>query len=114
MTRATVTRTRGDDWAIPLQLASRGVAVNLAGATVRAQLRLGSPSATDAVDLAVDVHDAAEGVVVLRLDAATTRGLRPATWSWDVEVTDSGGLTLTYGVGSQLIVTPDTTRQVVP
>lgn len=103
-----IKRTRGDTWTITGQVASNGTPVDLTGAAVTAQLRE-TPDATTGHAFTATVTDAAAGQVSLVLADSVTATLAPMVHVYDVQVL-SGGVTTTYGVGSQVKVTADTTR----
>jgi hypothetical protein len=105
----TITRVRGDDWSIPGTLTSGGVAVDLTGATVTAQLRSRVEKSTVAATFTVTVTDAAAGELTLSLADTVTDDLAPGRYVYDVQVVLAGS-TQTYGNVSTLIVAGDVTR----
>lgn len=108
MTTSTVTRTRGDDWTIPGTIEADGAAVNITGATLAAKLRKDSESTAATATFTATATDATNGELSLTLARATTAGIDPGTYVYDIEVTLAGVKT-TYGVGSKLVVKGDAT-----
>ena len=104
----TITRVRGDDWSIPGTITDNGVAVDLTGATITAQLRPRTES-EDATSFTVTVTDAAAGEVTLSLADTVTAELRPGRYVYDVQVVLAGS-TQTYGNVSSINVAGDVTR----
>ena len=104
----TITRVRGDDWAIPGAFAADGAAVNLTGATVTSKLRRHYDS-TASTSFTVTVTNAAVGELTLSLADTATAAIDPGTYVYDVQVV-SGSTTTTYGAGSVLVVAADVTR----
>lgn len=90
---------RGDTIAEPITIKEAGVAADLTGRTYTSQLRR-RPADDTAIDIDVDDTDAVDGIIVLRLDAATTAAMS-GDYAWDLQqVTDGAVRTLAAGVWS--------------
>ena len=84
------------------------VATDVTGRTFAAQLKRYPGSDTVAATFAVDMTDAATGVVELSLTATQTAALAAGPYAWDVHmVTGSSVLTLFAG---EAVVTAEVTR----
>ena len=105
----TITRVRGDDWAIPGVIADSDTPVDLTGATVTSQLRRHTEAATATATFTATVTDAVAGAVTLTLADTVTAAIDPGVYTYDVQVVD-GSITTTYGAGSLLDVRGDATR----
>jgi hypothetical protein len=99
---------RGDTAGVAVGLRVNGVDEDLTGRTYRAQIRRTENSAT-AYEVTVDTAEAADGVLILRMDPEVTGGLS-GDFVWDLEE-DNGGTIRTRGRGPW-IFTPDTTRAI--
>ena len=100
---------QGADFAVQLDLANDGTAVNLTNFTGRAQLRP-TPTASElAATFTITFVDRANGRLKLELANATTAGLTPGKYFYDLElISGAGAVTRTLqGVAR---VTPNVTR----
>lgn len=97
---------RGDAWALPVTITTGGVALNLTGYTLTAQVRA-SESASTSTSITVTVTNAATGQVRLSLTAAQTRDL-PASGVWDLQWATSGDPTTL--LAGRVTVSGDVTR----
>jgi hypothetical protein len=105
-----VRSVRGDTVALPITIQEDGVPADLTGRVYAAQLRR-SKQSTTAVEIAVGTADAADGILVLGLDAAVTVDLS-GSYVWDLEQ-DLDGVTRTVLAGKWRF-NPDVTRPVAP
>jgi hypothetical protein len=80
--------SRGDTVAVPLTIREGGVPADLTGRTFAAQIRKSKGAATSTA-LTVDTTGAADGQLVLRLDATAAAALS-GTYVWDLEQTQGG------------------------
>jgi hypothetical protein len=97
---------QGDSFEVILNFKdSEGVGVDLAGFTGRAQFK---PATGSPIALTVEVnYGAVDGAVRLSyLDTSLLSG----TYSWDLELEDSGGRKRTY-IGGKVTVTEDITEE---
>lgn len=104
--RLRILMMRGDTAGVPIRLDANGVAEDLTGRTYRAQVRK-TVNASTAYDIDVDTTEAADGVLILRMDPEVTAGLS-GEFVWDLEE-DNGGTIRTRGMGPW-VFTPDVTR----
>lgn len=103
------TFVQGDDWSFPATLKDQaGAAIDLTGYTFLAQARTRA-SAGVAFTLTVTVTDAANGVVTVTVDAATTADIGPGTYVWDLQWTDAAGDIRTILAGT-ITVLPEVSR----
>jgi hypothetical protein len=94
---------KGDTWTVEGRLKdSEGTPIDLTGATILAQLRKSSTSATSTA-LDAEITDAAGGIFTFGQEEAETGGV------YDVQITMSGGSVRTY-LGGQILVTQDVSR----
>lgn len=99
--------SRGDTDGIPLVIQEAGVPANLTGRTYAAQLRRSASSST-AVEVEVDTTEAADGLLVLRLDPDITETLT-GEYRWDLQQTIGG--TVRTLLAGRWIFDPDVTRE---
>ena len=106
--RHNITIEQGSDYTLQMTLESGGNPVNLAGSTVRGQIRPAYDSDT-VTSFTVAVASPATGVAVASLTAAQTAALTAGNNVYDFELEDSGHLVrrLIYG---KAVVTPEVTR----
>jgi hypothetical protein len=106
-----ITIYQGDTYGHTISItndATPPVATNVTGRTFAAQLRRYPGSDTPAATFAVDMTDAATGVVQLSLTATQTAALTAGPYAWDVHmITGSSVLTLFAG---EAVVTAEVTR----
>jgi hypothetical protein len=98
--------TRGDTDGIPIIIQEGGVAADLTGRTYAAQLRR-APSSTAVVDVTVDTTEAADGILILRLEPDVTETLT-GIYHWDLEQTVGG--TVRTLLAGRWTFDPDVTR----
>ena len=89
VTSNIIKRYRGDTYPLVVTLKENGSAVNLAGSTVRMTIGLDTPATITAT-----ITDAAGGEA--QFDFTQTEVGTQGRFSYDIEVTDSGGIVTTY------------------
>ena len=100
---------QGADFSIQLDLKNNGSAVNLTGFSAAAQLRATPTSSELAATFTISFTDRANGQLKLEMPNATTAGLPPGKYYYDLETTSGGGVKtrLLQGIAR---VTPNVTR----
>ena len=104
--RLDIKVSRGDTDGIPIIIQEGGVAADLTGRTYAAQLRRSAAAAT-AIDVTVDTTEAANGILILRLEPAVTETLT-GIYQWDLEQTVGG--TVRTLLAGRWTFDPDVTR----
>ena len=100
---------RGDTAGVVLEMQANGVTEDVSGRTYTAQIRR-SPNAATAYDVTVDMTEAADGILILRMDPEVTQELT-GDFVWDLE--ENNGGTIRTRVSGPWSFTADTTRAVV-
>lgn len=86
------TFTQGDDWSLPLTVKDENdTVIDMSGYSFLAQARTRAKAAAVAFTFTVDDTDAATGVLVLEVAAATTADVPAGTYEWDLQWTDGAG-----------------------
>ena len=100
---------QGADFSIQLDLANDGSAVDLTGFSARAQLRATPTTSELAASFTINFTDRANGQLKMEMPNATTAGLSPGKYYYDLESVSGGGVVtrLLQGVAR---VTPNVTR----
>lgn len=106
---SSITRVRGDDWAIAGTISAGGAPVDLTSATITSQIRRTADSATVTETFTVTKTNAAAGEITLSLSDTETALIKPGAYVYDLQVV-IGSTTTTYGAGSPLVVKADVTR----
>jgi len=83
---------QGADYALPLTFTQDGVAYDLTGVTIAAQMRE-TVESTDAVSFTITAAAPTTGVAIMSLTAATTTAITYTSGVWDMEFTDAGIVT---------------------
>lgn len=86
--KANVKMRRGDTAAGPILIREAGEPADLTGRTFAAQIRR-TAAASTAIDVEVDTAEAADGILVLRVDEEITQTLTGA-YVWDLQQTIGG------------------------
>lgn len=84
-TNANVKMRRGDTAAPPMLIREAGEPADLSGRTFAAQIRR-SAAASTAIEIDVDTTEAADGILVLRVDKDVTETLT-GEFVWDLQQT---------------------------
>lgn len=92
---------RGQTWTQDIYLKRDGIAVDLTGAAVKAQVRPSDNALTLIAEMACSVV-AEEGKITLGIDAATTSNLQDGIYRYDVRVTQDS--TVTYYIEGLFVV----------
>lgn len=99
---------RGDDWTVVFEMLTDGVTpLNVSARTYAMQMRT-STEATTATSFTCTVGGASNNEVTCTLGNATTVGITPSTYDWDLQETVSG-VKSTIGSG-KIKVSADVTR----
>jgi hypothetical protein len=97
---------QGADFLNSLTLdADDGSAINVAGYSFTCQLRTSYYTANATANIVVSISDAANGVVLMTLDAANTSNIYAARYVYDVLMTDTSN-TKTRILNGIMTVTP--------
>lgn len=83
--------------------------VNVAGYTVRSQMRRSYYSANASATITCTITDAPNGEITMSMTAANTSNLKPGRYLYDVEMVDTIGTTSRILEGI-ITVTPEVTR----
>lgn len=85
---------QGTDFNIDLDLSNDdGTAINVANYAFSSSMRKSFYSLNPTANLTVTVHDAANGNVVLSMNAATSANIRPGRYLFDVKQVDAQNTT---------------------
>lgn len=87
----------GETVTITLRIKESGVPIDVSTRTYAAQVRQMPKSTTILATFSVDMTNAATGVVVLTLSAATTAALDVTHAVWDVKETNAGVVSRVHG-----------------
>lgn len=107
--KLNLTMTRGDDFAesFTIQEGDPLEPADVSARTYTAQVRASANASTVIATFSVDMTDAADGVIVLRLADTVTADLG-GSYVWDLQQ-DAGGVIRTI-LGGSFVVVPDVTR----
>lgn len=89
---------------------SNGTPYNLTGFTIKSQARRSYYSANAAINFAVSIPDANNGVVLLTAAATTTANVAPGKYVYDVMITETSSGLVTRVLEGQIFVSPCATR----
>lgn len=89
---------------------SNGTSYNLTGFTIKSQARRSYYSANAAINFAVQIPDANNGVVTLSADATITANVAPGKYVYDVMLTQTSTGLVTRVLEGQIFVSPCATR----
>jgi hypothetical protein len=81
---------QGSDYAISLVISEAGVVKDLTGYLGRAQMRPAKKSNTVSGSFVVDIPTPLTGAVVMSLPNATSTGMTPAKYYYDLEIYTAG------------------------
>jgi hypothetical protein len=98
---------QGSDFNMQLTFRQNGINMNLTGYNIRAQIREGKTATTITASFTGLVVDALNGVFLISLPAATSSGINPGNYFYDVEVY---GASITRVLEGKVIITPEVTR----
>ncbi len=100
---------QGADFAVQLDLANNGTAVNLTNFTGRAQLRSTPTSSELAATFTITFTDRTNGTLKLEMSNSTTAGLPAGKYFYDLELISGAGV-VTRTLQGVARVTPNVTR----
>ena len=107
--RANLAIYQGDDYFATVNVFACGVAQDLTGYTVQAQIR--TAPADQAPDVVVEIPTLISGSQVkIQIPATSTVLLRNPPYVWDLQLTDPAGIIATALAGA-VIVTLEVTRE---
>jgi hypothetical protein len=104
-----LTLEQGATYAEAFAVSQGGVAVNLTGGTIAAQLRVGYDDATAVASCTPAITNAAGGLFTLTLSAAATAALSARAYVYDVTLTRADATVLRLVQGT-VTVSPRVTR----
>lgn len=100
---------QGSDFSAIVTLQNQdGTPINLTGFTVKSQFRK-SYQSSSATDFTVSVYNALQGKVRLQLPAASSTGIQPGRYLYDVEITSPAN-ERKRALEGIIVLTPEITR----
>jgi hypothetical protein len=90
-------------------VADDGTAINVAGYVFSGEIRKSYYSSNSTANLIITISNAANGNVLITLDAANTANITPGRYLYDVKMIDTAN-TVTRIVEGIITVTPQVTR----
>jgi len=110
MPYAELTIDQGTTFESSLDLvADDGTAINVAGYVFSGEIRKSYYSSNSTANLIITISNAANGNVLITLDAANTANITPGRYLYDVKMIDTAN-TVTRIVEGIITVTPQVTR----
>lgn len=102
---------QGSDFSIVITVDDAGGgSLDLTNYSARAQIRKTYASLT-AIDFVVIIDAPESGEIQLALSAATTNGMKPGRYVYDLEIEDNESGIVTRVVEGQITITPSVTRE---